>query len=289
MGLCVPSDGVSRHGDKGTGLQVGKHLTRTMGLLAFFKNLLNRPAAQPPQAASVPDIACLIDNSIGDVLPVLVTGASGSGKSTFVHAVSRRFTDCVVHLHRAEGAVAGFDEAPLLGQWLPHGRAQAEDADLEDILRARPEGLFRLEMPAQSETTVDMGDLFNGSLMSGVLHWEASRAHGPLRTLTLIVEEGMTWLPQDVLTRLVAQSRAWQLRVVLVEQDVADARLWANFGHVVAFKTMSPSHAQRLASWLEEPVDRLRSLQQGFGLYRSVHWKQAHLGAQLFSLDSSRS
>lgn len=257
-----------------------------MGLLTTLKNMLSRPQPAAPQAARVPDIACLIDNSIGDVLPVLVTGSAGTGKSTFVHAVSRRFTDCVVHLHRADGAVSGFDEAPLMGQWLPQGSAQTEDADLEDILRARPEGLFRLEMPAQAETSVDMGDLFNGSLMSGVLHWEASRAHGPLRTLTLIVEEGMTWLPTDVLTRLVARSRAWQLRVVLVEQDVADGQLWANLGHVVAFKTVSPSHAQRLASWLEEPVDRLRGLERGFGLYRSVHWKQAHLGAQLFRLES---
>lgn len=254
-----------------------------MGLLSAVKNLLSKSSSRLPQAVRIADVACLIDNSTGDVRPVLVTGSPGSGKSTFVTAVSRRFTDCVIHLHRSHGRVAGFEEAPLMGSWLAQGAEQTEDADLEDILRMRPEGLFTLEMPSQFDTAVDLNDLLNSTLMSSVLHWEAAKHRRPLRTLTLIIEEGLTWMPDNVLQRLLATGRAWQLRVVLVEQQAEQEHLWANLGHLVAFKSHSQDYCERLGEWLGVPVDQLRSLPAGQGFYRSAHWHQTGLEAQRFN------
>jgi hypothetical protein len=216
---------------------------------------------------SVAEVVELIQESTYGIQPVLVTGAAGSGKSVLVASMHDHWEGCVVHLRQAERPLLGFDAAPLIGGWLPRTATCSHEADLEDILTARPLGLFQLDMPAQTETLTDIGDLLSQVLMSGTAHWEAYRKNEQLPTLTLVLEDCARWMPESLLSRLVERSRQWSLRIVVVDGVVESSSVWNNAAHVIALKTAHSLTRQRVATWLRVPEDRVMSLAPGRALY----------------------
>jgi hypothetical protein len=259
--------------------------------LSLLKNLIGVPDSRPKPTSNAPSAHPVVQSgelaphaktdswTVRDIVnslelaphataPVLVTGAAGSGKSNFVQQLSMHLSGCVVHLHQAYDEIAGFADAPLMGNWRARGAVVETVADLDDVLRTRPSGYFNLEMPPQAQTQVDMHDLLSSSLMSGVTHWEAARASRPLRTLTLIVEDSSGWLFPTLTTRLLDRGRAWQLRLVQVDQRTEHTALWANLGHLVTFKTAW--HDPRLCQLLGVSSDVLRGLPAGECFHRHL-------------------
>lgn len=226
------------------------------------------PAADPCTPA---DLARRIQENLPGIPHALITGAVLAGKSTLAAQLRASWTGCVVHLHQAATPPAGFDSAPLMGEWQDRGSTQVQSAELGDILATRPDGVFTLEMPSQADTGVVLSALLWPVLLGNQALWRTKLKHASAPpTVTLMLEDPAEWLVEHLLEQLLSRGRVLGLRVVVIspDDDAHSPAVWSGLGHVLALRCGQRQAGPRLAAWFDLPAEALARLPKGVALYR---------------------
>jgi len=76
-----------------------------------------------------------------------IVGAARTGKTILMEQLFNQLPACVVYLKATSNALPGWEEAPFYGTFYPADGSAPYGEDLDDVLRQRPAGRFRLDFP----------------------------------------------------------------------------------------------------------------------------------------------
>lgn len=223
-------------------------------------------AAQTPSTAQLSGEFYVSRDLLESSGNAVFVGAPGCGKTTLFERL--RFPDqaCVVRLTLADD-IPGWECAPLLGSFVPAGGASAEEMELAEVLRDRPAGTFRLELPG--DVLVSRGG--TADLLRTALDEEMRKLMLPGDTpttstkLILLVDDAEHIVTEVALRSFARFSRAINCSLALFQQSLldVDAEFAANTRLRGAFRSTAAhtgvvEHALGLAPGSLSEVERGR-------------------------------
>lgn len=158
-------------------------------------------------------------------------GASGCGKTALFERLRFPAQTCVVRLVLAED-IPGWACAPLLGSFVPAGSTVTEEMELPEVLRDRPAGTFRLELPGSvlaSQTPT--ADLLRTALDEEMRKLMQPGDAGPASTkLVVLVDDSEHILTAVALRSFARFGRAINCSLAVFRQSLPglDAEFLAN-------------------------------------------------------------
>ena len=149
-----------------------------------------------------------------------IVGMTGSGKTLLAEQLAHDLSGCRV-LIQLEGATPpGWNEAPFRGTLMRNTSPQSsshsqdgEDWDLEDVLRARPEGLFILRIPPFST------DKITREALSHTIERNYEKSEDLVR-LSLFIDESLRLVEKSVLEQIAKTGRRSNTSINLVLQSL---------------------------------------------------------------------
>ena len=150
-----------------------------------------------------------------------IVGMTGSGKTLFAEQLSQALSGCRVLIQLEGPAPLGWNEAPFRGALLRNTSPQSssdsqcgEDWDFEDVLQARPEGLFVLRIPSFST------DKITREALSHIIERNYEKSESSVR-LSLFIDESLRLVEENVLEQIAKTGRRSNTCINLVLQSLS--------------------------------------------------------------------
>lgn len=239
----------------------------------MLKDILDKIRGKQTPNRGPTAVECILSHHASRAGVTALVGAVGSGKSLLQAAVVTQAQGPVIVVSAANGELHGADDAPFIGTFAPADDAPVYCMDMEEMVRLRPAGVFRLEVPRGWHGT-SQGALFERMLIELLL----TTPNDGGRQALVVLEEVEQLVAQHTLPSLVSIARVPQLAIVLTAQSLAHIEpALPDVSQVVVLRQAGVAAAGKLAELLAVSAETLVALPLGHAYVRSeLHGEVGH-------------